>query len=59
MAEGRVGESVLRSEDAALLTGSALFVDDVHFDDMLHVAFVRSDFAHGLGHFFPPGLGAA
>ena len=47
MAEGRVGESVLRSEDAALLTGSALFVDDVHFDDMLHVAFVRSDFAHG------------
>ena len=47
MAEDRVGKSVLRSEDAALLTGSALFVDDVHFDDMLHVAFVRSDFAHG------------
>ena len=47
MAEDRVGASVPRSEDAALLTGSALFVDDVHFDDMLHVAFVRSDFAHG------------
>lgn len=43
----RVGESVLRSEDAVLLTGRALFVDDVHLDGMLHAAFVRSEFAHG------------
>ena len=38
---------VLRSEDARLLTGRALFVDDVQLDGMLHVAFVRSDYAHG------------
>ena len=42
-----IGSNALRNEDHRLLTGSALFVDDVHFDDMLHVAFVRSDYAHG------------
>jgi carbon-monoxide dehydrogenase large subunit len=36
----------LRNEDAALLTGRALFVDDVHLDGMLHVAFLRSEHAH-------------
>lgn len=36
-----------RNEDHRLLTGSALFVDDVHIEGMLHVAFVRSDYAHG------------
>ncbi len=36
-----------RSEDPRLLTGRALFVDDVHLEGMLHVAFLRSDFAHG------------
>jgi carbon-monoxide dehydrogenase large subunit len=40
------GERVRRNEDARLLTGRALFVDDVHLADMLHVAFLRSDFAH-------------
>ena len=30
-----------------LLTGQALFTDDVHLPGMLHVAFKRSDFAHG------------
>jgi carbon-monoxide dehydrogenase large subunit len=38
---------VLRNEDARLLTGRALFVDDVQLEGMLHVAFVRSDHAHG------------
>jgi aerobic carbon-monoxide dehydrogenase large subunit len=38
---------VLRNEDARLLTGRALFVDDVHVPGMLHVAFVRSMVAHG------------
>jgi carbon-monoxide dehydrogenase large subunit len=38
---------VLRNEDARLLTGRALFVDDVQLAGMLHVAFVRSDYAHG------------
>src|SRR3954469_16720380 len=38
---------VLRNEDARLLTGRALFVDDVQLPGMLHVAFARSDYAHG------------
>ncbi len=42
-----IGASVLRNEDRRLLTGAALFVDDVHLEGMLHVAFVRSDYAHG------------
>ena len=42
-----LGERVLRNEDARLLTGRALFVDDVQLPGMLHVAFVRSNHAHG------------
>ena len=43
-ATGRyMGARVRRNEDARLLTGRALFVDDVHLDGMLHVAFLRSD----------------
>jgi carbon-monoxide dehydrogenase large subunit len=38
---------VARNEDARLLTGRARFVDDVQLPGMLHVAFVRSDYAHG------------
>jgi carbon-monoxide dehydrogenase large subunit len=41
-----VGERVLRREDARLLTGRALFVDDVQLNGMLHVAFLRSQHAH-------------
>src|SRR2546427_6021393 len=41
-----VGERVPRREDARLLTGRALFVDDVQLDGMLHVAFLRSEHAH-------------
>ncbi len=40
------GERVTRNEDRRLLTGKALFVDDVALPEMLHVAFVRSPFAH-------------
>jgi carbon-monoxide dehydrogenase large subunit len=40
------GASVRRNEDPRLLTGSALFVDDVQLPGTLHVAFVRSPFAH-------------
>ena len=43
---GLVGKRVLRNEDARLLTGRALFVDDVNLPGMLHVAFLRSDHAH-------------
>ena len=41
-----IGRRVTRNEDARLLTGRALFVDDVHLDGMLHVALLRSDHAH-------------
>ena len=41
------GKPMKRNEDGRLLTGRALFVDDVELPGMLHVAFKRSDFAHG------------
>lgn len=41
------GQPVRRREDPRLLTGRALFVDDVDLPGMLHVAFVRSPMAHG------------
>ncbi len=41
-----LGKPLRRNEDARLLTGQALFVDDVHIPDMLHAAFLRSDLAH-------------
>lgn len=41
------GEPIRRNEDPRLLRGEPLFVDDVQLPGMLHVAFVRSDFAHG------------
>jgi carbon-monoxide dehydrogenase large subunit len=43
-----VGQSPVRNEDKRLLTGQALFVDDVQLPGMLHAAFVRSDHAHAL-----------
>ncbi len=46
MASRLVGKRVLRNEDARLLTGRALFVDDVLLEGMLHVAFLRSEHAH-------------
>lgn len=42
------GARVPRNEDEALLTGRALFVDDVQLPGMLHAAFVRSECAHGV-----------
>ena len=41
-----VGQRMTRTEDPRLLTGQALFVDDVQIPGMLHVAFLRSDYAH-------------
>ncbi|HTN80332.1 MAG TPA: xanthine dehydrogenase family protein molybdopterin-binding subunit [Acidimicrobiales bacterium] len=43
-----VGESVPRSEDRRILTGSGRYVDDIHLPGMLHAAFVRSPVAHAL-----------
>lgn len=41
-----IGKRVKRVEDPRLLTGGALFVGDVNLPNMLHAAFVRSDYAH-------------
>lgn len=40
------GQPIRRNEDPRLLTGRALFVDDVHLPRLAHVAFLRSPFAH-------------
>jgi carbon-monoxide dehydrogenase large subunit len=40
------GASVKRNEDPRLLTGRALFVDDVELPRLLHAAFLRSTHAH-------------
>ena len=42
------GKPIRRNEDPRLLTGQALFTDDVHLAGMLHVAFVRSTYAHAM-----------
>jgi len=41
-----IGKRIQRNEDPRLLTGQALFVDDVNIPGMLHAAFLRSDYAH-------------
>jgi carbon-monoxide dehydrogenase large subunit len=40
------GQRITRNEDPRLLTGQALFVDDVALSDMGHIAYVRSPYAH-------------
>jgi carbon-monoxide dehydrogenase large subunit len=40
------GQRVKRNEDARLLTGNALFVDDVDLPQMGHIAFLRSPYAN-------------
>jgi len=42
----QVGAPIIRNEDARLLSGQALFVDDVELPGMLHAAFLRSSVAH-------------
>ena len=47
MTELRVlGKPLRRNEDPRLLTGQALFTDDVHLAGMVHAAFLRSPYAH-------------
>jgi carbon-monoxide dehydrogenase large subunit len=41
-----LGTSPKRLEDAALLTGTARFLDDIRIPDTLHACFVRSPHAH-------------
>ncbi|MFT4866754.1 MAG: carbon-monoxide dehydrogenase large subunit, partial [Ilumatobacter sp.] len=42
-----LGTRVTRTEDPALLTGAAIYLDDLHIEGTLHAVFVRSDVAHG------------
>ncbi|MEA3069021.1 MAG: aerobic carbon-monoxide dehydrogenase large subunit [Alphaproteobacteria bacterium] len=45
------GAPIKRNEDGRLLTGQALFVDDVELPGLLHAAFLRSEVAHAcIGH---------
>src|SRR6204780_1149728 len=46
MATRSFGAPIPRNEDARLLSGQALFVDDVELPGMLHAAFLRSNVAH-------------
>jgi aerobic carbon-monoxide dehydrogenase large subunit len=41
-----VGERIKRTEDPRLIKGLAHYVDDIRLPDTLHVAFVRSVYAH-------------
>jgi aerobic carbon-monoxide dehydrogenase large subunit len=41
-----IGQRIKRNEDPRLLTGQALFVDDVDLPNMLQAAFLRSPYAH-------------
>ncbi len=40
------GAPITRNEDPRLLSGQALFIDDVELPGMLHAAFLRSNVAH-------------
>ncbi|HXW27123.1 MAG TPA: xanthine dehydrogenase family protein molybdopterin-binding subunit [Xanthobacteraceae bacterium] len=46
MATRNFGAQIRRNEDKRLLTGQALFVDDVELPGMVHAAFLRSNLAH-------------
>lgn len=46
MAQRFIGESVKRSEDRRILTGTGRYVDDIHLSGMLHAVFLRSPVAH-------------
>ncbi len=46
MAGSILGTRVVRTEDPALLTGSARYMDDIDVPGKLHAAFARSELAH-------------
>src|SRR5690242_9708181 len=46
MTENYVGKRVKRTEDPRLIKGLAHYVDDISLPGTLHVAFVRSYYAH-------------
>ena len=46
MATRNFGAPIRRNEDKRLLSGQALFVDDVELPGMVYAAFLRSNVAH-------------
>ena len=42
-----IGEPIMRREDLRLLKGRGQYIDDIHFDGMLHAAVFRSSKPHG------------
>ena len=46
MTQKYIGAPIRRKEDVRFLTGSARYIDDVKFPDMLHAAILRSPHAH-------------
>jgi aerobic carbon-monoxide dehydrogenase large subunit len=46
MSARKFGASIKRNEDARLLSGQALFIDDVELPNMLYAALLRSNVAH-------------
>jgi len=47
MAKGRfIGQRMRRKEDYRFITGRGTYVDDIRLPGMLHVAFLRSPYAH-------------
>src|SRR5919204_6348924 len=44
--EKAIGRSVPRKEDPELITGQAMYADDLSVPGMLHMVVVRSPFAH-------------
>ncbi|MGH3281477.1 MAG: xanthine dehydrogenase family protein molybdopterin-binding subunit, partial [Trebonia sp.] len=46
-AQRYTGDSIKRSEDPRILTGSGRYIADLKLPGMLHAAFVRSPLAHG------------
>ena len=46
MADGGIGESVLRKEDFRFLTGAGTYTDDVNRPGQCHAVLVRSPHAH-------------
>jgi carbon-monoxide dehydrogenase large subunit len=46
MADGGIGDSVLRKEDARFLTGAGNYTDDINRPNQCYAVFVRSPHAH-------------
>ena len=48
VSDSGIGVSVLRKEDAPLITGQGRYVDDIKLPNMAHAAFLRSPHAHAV-----------